>query len=51
MTFQFGSEAMSLIHYAGVAQGRYYEVSFMEMGAGDVALVEDEVIMESVRFN
>lgn len=51
VTFNFGGEAMSMIRYAGEASGRYFEVSFMEMGAGDTVLVEDEAIMETVRFD
>ncbi|ARU40267.1 hypothetical protein CCB80_03575 [Armatimonadetes bacterium Uphvl-Ar1] len=50
VTFNFGGEAMSMIRYAGEASGRYFEVSFMELGAGDTVLVEDEAIMETIRF-
>ena len=50
ITMKMGDTAMSIIHYAGVANGRYYQVQFTETGAGDVVLVEDEAIMQTVRF-
>lgn len=50
VTMGVGAEATSTILYAGKAKGQYYQVMFMESGAGDVILIPDEEIMESLRF-
>jgi hypothetical protein len=49
-TMKIGAEALSLIVYAGEAQGLYYQVTFTEVGAGEVELVDDAAIMDSLRF-
>ncbi len=50
ITMGSGVSASSTIVYAGRANGLYYQVMFMESGAGDVVLVPDEEIMESLRI-
>jgi hypothetical protein len=50
VTMGTGTSATSSILYAGTAKGRYYQVMFTESGAGDVVLVPDEEIMDSLRF-
>ncbi|MFM9872785.1 MAG: hypothetical protein ACKVQS_04885 [Fimbriimonadaceae bacterium] len=50
VTMGSGATASSTIVYAGRSKELYYQVMFMESGAGDVVLVPDEEIMDSLRF-
>ncbi len=45
-----GASATSTILYAGKTKGQYYQVMFMESGSGDIVLVPDKEIMETLRF-